>query len=218
MSNFLVAIDGPAGSGKSTISENISARCGFIHIDTGSMYRAITLYAINNNLVLDDPNSYSFIDKINIRLSGDKIYLDGKDITRDIRNRHVTENVSLVSSISIVREKLVCLQKKLAIGKIVMDGRDIGSVVLPNANLKIFLTAESKIRAYRRLKEKNETINETDLIVEEKNIKRRDELDSNRVNSPLVVPAGAIIIDTTKLNIEEVTNKIIDLINERLNK
>jgi len=213
--DFLISIDGPAGSGKSTICSIIAKKLGFVHVDTGSMYRCVTYYAILHHLNLDDENSYSFIDNISIRLDGLKIYLDGIDISEEIRSKEVTDNVSKVSSISYVRKKLVALQKKLAHGNVIMDGRDIGTKVMPNADIKIFLTADSKIRAIRRLKQKNIAIDDITLQNEEENIIRRDRKDSTRLDSPLVIPNDAIIIDTTNLELSSVVDKIIEIINNK---
>ena len=151
MNSFQVAIDGPAGSGKSTISKQVCNILGFVHIDTGAMYRAVTLEALNRGLDLEDPNSYNFLDDIAISYENDKILLNGKSVGREIRSQRVADNVSTVAKMPVVRHKMVELQQKAAqTGKIIMDGRDIGYVVLPNANVKIFLTASVEERAKRR--------------------------------------------------------------------
>ena len=138
MDNFQVAIDGPAGSGKSTISKKVCSILGFAHIDTGAMYRAVTLEALNRGVDLEDPNSYDFLDEISIIYENDKILLNGKSVGREIRSTRVADNVSTVAKMAVVRHKMVELQQKAAQhGKIIMDGRDIGYVVLPNANVKI---------------------------------------------------------------------------------
>ena len=154
MDNFQVAIDGPAGSGKSTISKKVCSILGFVHIDTGAMYRAVTLEALNRGVDLEDPNSYDFLDEISIIYENDKILLNGKSVGREIRSTRVADNVSTVAKMAVVRHKMVELQQKAAQhGKIIMDGRDIGYVVLPNANVKIFLTASVEERAKRRFLE-----------------------------------------------------------------
>jgi len=216
--NFLISIDGPAGSGKSTICELIAKRLGFTHIDTGSMYRAVTLYALNKKLDLNDEKIYDFIDNIEITQVLENIYLNGKDITKEIRSKKVTENVSLVSSFTVVRKRLVRLQKELAHGLIIMDGRDIGSVVLPHADIKIFLTADSKTRAFRRLLQKNIIVTEESLEKEEANLNVRDKYDSTRSDSPLVIPKNAIIIDATNRTIDQVVTQIIEIILEKRGK
>jgi cytidylate kinase len=154
MRNFQVAIDGPAGSGKSSICEIVSKKIGFTHIDTGAMYRAVTLEAMRRDIDLGDESQYNFIDSINLIYKNDKTLLEGEDVSDEIRSVPVTRNVSLVSSLKRVRAKMVDLQRESAKhGYVLMDGRDIGTVVLPNEDCKIFLTATPEERAKRRLKE-----------------------------------------------------------------
>jgi len=216
MKEFHVAIDGPAGSGKSTISSLVAKRLNWTHIDTGAMYRAVTLWAINNKINLNNEDEYKFLDKIKISYVNDKIYLEGKNVSKDIRSEEVTKNVSLVSSFPYVRKKMVDLQRKATEGiNVVMDGRDIGTVVLPNANLKVFLTANVEERAKRRYEENllkgvNKDIRE---VIEE--IKIRDKKDSTREESPLKKAEDAIVLDTTYLTIEQVVEKIIILIEKK---
>ena len=218
MDNFQVAIDGPAGSGKSTISKQVCNILGFVHIDTGAMYRAVTLEALNRGVDLEDPNSYDFLDDITISYENDKIFLNGKSVGREIRSTRVAENVSTVAKIAVVRHKMVELQQKAAQkGRIIMDGRDIGYVVLPNADVKIFLTASVEERARRRFLEnqahgKEETYEE---ILE--GIIARDYKDSHRDLNPLRQASDAILLDTTNLNIDEVVMEIVRIIKERLN-
>ena len=210
MSGFKLAIDGPAGSGKSTISKLIAKRLGWTHIDTGAMYRAVTLEAIELGIDLNQEASYLFLESIRIHYDNDKIYINDRDVTEDIRNNKVTNNVSLVSSFPYVRSKMVELQKEAAQnGNIIMDGRDIGTVVLPKADLKIFLTAHLEERAKRRYQE---TINKgksanIDKLIED--IEIRDQKDSTRKESPLKKADDAEEIDTTNLSIEQVVEKII---------
>lgn len=216
MKEFHVAIDGPAGSGKSTISSLVAKRLNWTHIDTGAMYRAVTLWAINNKINLNNEDEYTFLDNIKISYVNDKIYLEGKNVSKDIRSEEVTKNVSLVSSFPYVRNKMVDLQRKAAEGiNVVMDGRDIGTVVLPNANLKVFLTANVEERAKRRYEEnilKGVTKDIRDVIEE---IKIRDKKDSTREESPLKKAEDAIVLDTTYLTIEQVVDKIIILIEKK---
>lgn len=218
MDNFQVAIDGPAGSGKSTISKQVCNILGFVHIDTGAMYRAVTLEALNRGVDLENPNSYYFLDEITISYENDKIFLNGKSVGREIRSTRVAENVSTVAKMAVVRHKMVELQQKAAQnGRIIMDGRDIGYVVLPNANVKIFLTASVEERARRRFFEnqshgKEETYEE---ILE--SIIARDYKDSHRDLNPLRQASDAILLDTTNLNIDEVVMEIVRIIKERLN-
>lgn len=214
MAEFQVAIDGPAGSGKSTISKLIADKLKMTHIDTGAMYRAVTLIAIESHIDLNDEKAYDFLESIEISYKEDKIFVNDRDVTEEIRSKEVTNNVSLVSSFPYVRRKMVDLQKQTAEkGRVIMDGRDIGTVVLPNANIKIFLTAKVEERAKRRQLEKINKGHNVDLdkLVEE--IKTRDQKDSTRKESPLKKADDAIEIDTTNLDINQVVEKIIGLIN-----
>lgn len=154
MENFQVAIDGPAGSGKSSISELVATKLGFVHVDTGAMYRAVTLEALRRKIDLNNEAEYSFVDSIEIVYINDKTFLNHEDVSEEIRSLEVTRNVSLVSSYKAVRDKMVQFQRLSAKnGYVLMDGRDIGTTVLPNADVKIFLTASPEERAKRRLKE-----------------------------------------------------------------
>lgn len=212
MKNFQVAIDGPAGSGKSTISKLVAKKLNFNHIDTGAMYRAVTLEALNRNIDINNEEEYNFLKDIKVEYSNDLILLNGVDVSKEIRSSKVTSNVSAVSKLKVVREAMVDIQKQVAsVGCVLMDGRDIGYVVLPNANVKIFLTASIEERAKRRCAENNEDF---EAIKEE--IRERDFKDSNREISPLKQANDAILIDTTSLSIDEVIEKIINLINERV--
>lgn len=217
MDNFQVAIDGPAGSGKSTISKKVCDLLGFVHIDTGAMYRAVTLEALNRGIDLENPNEYSFLEEIEIIYENDKIYLNGKSVGREIRSTRVADHVSTVAKMAVVRQKMVKIQQKAALhGRIVMDGRDIGYVVLPNADVKIFLTASVEERAKRRYKESQLAgrCEKYEDILE--NIKSRDFKDSNRELNPLRQAEDAILLDTTNLNIDQVVEEIVKIINERL--
>lgn len=217
MQNFQVAIDGPAGSGKSTISKIVCEALGFIHIDTGAMYRAVTLEALDLGIDLEDENAYKFLDDISIVYEHDKIFLNGKPVGREIRSTRVAQNVSTVAKMRIVREKMVELQQKAAsTGLILMDGRDIGTVVLPKADIKIFLTASVEERAKRRHKENQEAGRESNYDEVLESIKSRDFKDSNRELNPLRQASDAILLDTTNLNIEQVSAKIIEIIKEKI--
>ncbi len=210
--NYQVAIDGPAGSGKSSISKILADRLQFNHIDTGAMYRAVTLEALSRGIDLEN-DSYQFVLDISIEYRDNKILLNGKDVSEEIRSQEVSRNVSEVSTKSIVREQMATLQRKAASsGNIIMDGRDIGYHVLPEANLKIFLNASVEERASRRYKELIRSGIETDLETIKKEIIRRDNLDSTRTLNPLKKAEDAIEIDTTSLSMEEVIEKIIELI------
>lgn len=212
--NFQVAIDGPAGSGKSSISKIIAERLGFSHIDTGAMYRAVTLEALNRKIDLTN-DDYLFIKEIKIEYKNNSIFLNGKNVDVEIRSEAVTQNVSEVSTKKIVRESMADLQRQAASqGNIIMDGRDIGYYVLPNANVKIYLNASVEERALRRYKELIRSGNETDLETIKQEIIRRDNLDSTRELNPLKKAEDAIEIDTTNLSMEEVIDKITGLINK----
>ncbi len=218
MDNFKVAIDGPAGSGKSSISSIISEKLGFTHIDTGAMYRAITLEALKRKIDINNENEYDFLNEINIIYKDGKTYLNDKDVSEDIRKEDVTNNTSTVASIKKVRDKMLLFQRESAkFGKIIMDGRDIGTVVLPDANLKIFLTADAKVRAKRRCIENEQKGIESDYNTILNEIKLRDYKDSHREIAPLKKASDAIMLDTSNLTIDEVVNKIIDLIEKRDN-
>ncbi|MBQ9448473.1 MAG: (d)CMP kinase [Acholeplasmatales bacterium] len=213
MRNFVVAIDGPAGSGKSSISTIVSQRTGFTHVDTGAMFRAVTLYALENNIKLDDENAYGFLDDLKLIFKNDHTYLNGRDVSNEIRTDIITNNVSTVAKIARVREKMIEYERESAKeGLILMDGRDIGTVVLPNADLKVFLTASKEERAKRRLKENLERGIETTYEQVLEDIIARDYKDSHRAIAPLRCPEDAIVLDTTDLTIEQVVEKLIELI------
>ncbi|MDE6946894.1 MAG: (d)CMP kinase [Anaeroplasmataceae bacterium] len=217
MKNFVVALDGPAGSGKSSISKLVAQELGFTHIDTGAMYRAVTLEALKRKIDIENESAYEFLKETSIIYKDNTIYLNGEDVSEEIRTREVTNMVSTCCKFSFVRELMVQYQRESArYGKVIMDGRDIGTVVLPHADLKVFLTATPEVRAKRRFDENQEKgiTTEYETILEE--IKIRDYKDSHREIAPLKKAKDAIQIDTTYMSIEEVSNKIIELINERL--
>ena len=212
--NFTVAIDGPAGSGKSTIAKIVCKELGFTHIDTGAMYRAVGLYAINKGVDINDEEGINAIlDEIDIKYVDGKIFLNGEDVSGLIRTPIVSAAASKVSSYKLVRVKLVYLQQKASEnGMYILDGRDIGYKVLPNANLKVFLTASIECRAERRFKE----LPDANLEEIKEQIRIRDHNDSTRKESPLKMADDAILVDTTEMTIEQVSNKIISLIKERM--
>lgn len=215
MSKYVqVAIDGPASAGKSTVAKILAKKMGYIYCDTGAMYRVVTLFALENNLSLDQPSelvkeldnlvmTFDYVDGLQ------HVYANGIDVTNDIRMPDVTNQVSKVAAIKEIREELVNRQKAISNSQnIVMDGRDIGTVVLPNADLKIFLVASVKERAERRYKENIKKGIMTSLDELQKEIEDRDYYDSHRKESPLVQASDAIKVDTTGLSIEEVVNVI----------
>lgn len=211
MENLIVAIDGPAGSGKSTIAKLIAKKYNFTYIDTGAMYRMITLYLLQQNIDFEDLKEIENVlnNHINLDMKENKFFLNNKDVSQEIREPIISENVSKVASIKIVRDNLVSLQRKIASNKnVILDGRDIGTVVFPNAQVKIFLIASVEERANRRYKEfleKNISISYEEVL---KSLKERDFIDSTRKESPLVKAKDAIELDTTNLNLQEVVDFI----------
>ena len=214
-----IAIDGPAGSGKSTTAKYLAEKLDFLHINTGSMYRAIAYKCIKHNIDLEDSISLNnLLNSTKLQFDDNQagsLHMDGKDISTAIRTKTVTDYVSLVSSIQSVRNYLVMCQRNMSQDlNVVLEGRDIGTVVFPKADYKFFLIADIEERAMRRKKELNELGNEislNDLILE---ISERDRKDSNRKYSPLKKAKDAIEIDTTGLTIEQQVNSIAKIINK----
>lgn len=221
--NITIAIDGPASSGKSTVAKLIAKERNLIYIDTGAMYRALTLKAKNTNVSYDNESDlYNLLieTEIDFIKSGDnqRVLLDGYDVTNEIRETVISNNVSEVSSHRDVRAEMVSRQQKLAGQKnVVMDGRDIGTVVLKEATLKIFLEASAHERARRRFEENKERGIDSKFETILSDIQRRDNFDSTRIESPLKKAEDAIVIDSTKLSIEEVKDQILYLLNKKLN-
>ena len=220
MTAINIALDGPAAAGKSTIAKRVAAKLGMIYVDTGAMYRAITYYYLNHQSTFT--NFSDMMANIQIELKydvqkGQRVFLQNEDVTDYLRENDVTQNVSYVSSQEEVRQFLVKSQQRLAIKKgIVMDGRDIGTTVLPNAELKIYMVASVEERAMRRLKDNEMRGIESTYDQLVKDIAERDAYDMNRDISPLRKAADAIEIDTTGLSIEEVTEQIISLANKAI--
>ena len=211
----IITLDGPSGAGKSTIAKLVAKKLSFKYLDTGAMYRAVTLYMIKHNINIDNNNEViSALNNLNINFDNDgRIYLDNEDVTDAIRSIEVVNLVSKVSSISVVRQNMVSLQRKIAEGgNYVVDGRDIGSVVFPNSKYKFYMDASLDERAKRRHAE--EISKGKNITYEEvrESIRKRDEFDSNREDSPLVVPENANIIDTTSMTIDDVVEKITNVI------
>ncbi|NLT01319.1 MAG: (d)CMP kinase [Acholeplasmataceae bacterium] len=215
--NWQIAIDGPAGSGKSTIAQAVAKELQFEHIDTGAMYRAVTLKALQLKINLENEEEFNFLEDTKIDFERQKIYLDNQDVSKAIRSLEVTNHVSLVSKYGYVRKKMVALQQFFAANKnVIMDGRDIGTVVLPHANLKIYLNANVEERARRRMKERLEqNQGNGDLETTIKEIIERDTKDSTRLISPLKKADDAIEIDSSNLSVECVVKKIMSLVFER---
>ena len=210
---MIIAIDGPAGSGKSTIAKLIAEDLELVYLDTGAMYRLVTLKALNDGILGNLDKIIKILDNLNIDIKENGFYLDDIDVGEEIRKPVVSENVSDIAAIREVREKMVDLQRKFSESKnVILDGRDIGTVVFPNADVKIFLVADAKERANRRYKElvgKGENVRIEEIY---ENILKRDEIDSTRKESPLKKADNAIEVDTTSKNIEEVKNEILNII------
>ena len=215
---MIIAIDGPAGSGKSTIAKLIAEDLGLVYLDTGAMYRLVTLKALNDGILGNLDKIIKMLDNLNIDIKENGFYLDDIDVSEEIRKPVVSENVSDIAAIREVREKMVDLQRKFSESKnVILDGRDIGTVVFPNADVKIFLVADAKERANRRYKElvaKGENVRIEEIY---ENILKRDEIDSTRKESPLKKADNAIEVDTTSKNIEEVKNKILNIVRKKIN-
>ncbi len=210
-----IAMDGPAGSGKSTVARRIAAELGLLYIDTGAMYRGITLKALRQGISLYDETALGRLARetsLEFKEMPDgsqHLFMDGEDVSEEIRSMPVNDGVSLVAAVKEVRTALLEIQQKLgARGGVVMDGRDIGTVVLPRAEWKFFLTASSLERARRRWRELKAKGLNVSLAEIEANISRRDEIDSNRKVNPLRPAADAIHLDTTEMGIEEVVDWI----------
>lgn len=212
---LIIAIDGPAGSGKSTTAKLLAKKLGYLYIDTGAMYRAVTLYAIKNNLLDDEKKIIDLANQLNIQLKFEngqtKVSVNGKDVTEEIRSLEVNQNVSPVSKIEGVRKILVQKQKQMGKnGGVVMEGRDITTVVFPNADVKIYLTASIDERARRRALEFAQKGQQVDIEQVKQNILERDRIDSSRDVSPLTKSPDAVEIDTSHLSIEQQVEQILE--------
>ena len=219
---MVIAIDGPAASGKTITAKLIAEKLGFKHLDTGAMYRAIALYFIRNKITKFDDSSYlqSILETINIEysFSNNLIILNGEDVSDRIRKADIADNVSKISSVKLVRKYLVQIQQNISTNKnIVVEGRDIGTVVFPNAEIKIFLFADLNSRVKRRYAQLSTFDSKIDKNEIEKSIIKRDRMDSTRLDSPLIRASDALEIDTTNLTIEEQTEKILKIIKRKIN-
>ncbi len=215
MEYIQIAIDGPAGAGKSTIAKLVAKNLGYIYVDTGSMYRAITLKAMKLGIDLHDERAFDFIENTTFEFKSYALYMDGADVSHKIRETEVSNNVSLISAYYSVRKSLVIFQKQFATNNnIVMDGRDIGYKVLPNAKYKFYLTATIEKRALRRHLDNLERNIISDMTVIEEEIKRRDYLDTTRMHSPLKPAIDAVVLDTSDLSIEQVVSIITKKVRE----
>ena len=222
MKYLSVAVDGPAGSGKSTITKMVASKLGFNYVDTGALYRTLTYSFLKHNLTeLDNEKITKILDTIDLRVDYEDgkqiVYLNNENVENNIRTAEVSKYTSLFATSSLVRDFLIDTQRNLALSNnIIMDGRDIASVVLPNADVKIFLTASVEERAKRRFLEFQEK-NSSTLTLEEvaEEIRKRDYQDENRKVAPLIKVPEAVLLDTTTMTIEEVVEKITNLIKEK---
>ncbi|UOR12447.1 (d)CMP kinase [Halobacillus amylolyticus] len=216
-----IAIDGPAAAGKSTVAKRVAHQLSYIYIDTGAMYRSLTLKAITKEIDLDNGGQLGdLLRETDIELTqredGQHVFLDGEDVSLDIRTNEVTSHVSFVAKHRKVREEMVKRQQELVKERgVVMDGRDIGTHVIPDAEVKIFMIASVEERAERRHKENTEKGFDSDLEQLKMEIRKRDEIDSKRETAPLVKAKDAIEVDTTSLSIEEVVNKIVTIVHQK---
>ncbi|MBZ4044161.1 (d)CMP kinase [Flavobacterium hibisci] len=225
MRNITIAIDGFSSTGKSTLAKQLASKLAYVYVDTGAMYRAVALYAMNNNFIKADFfDKQALIDslpkiqlefKYNADLGFAEMYLNGENVEKQIRTIEVSSFVSKVAEVSEVRSKLVEQQQEMGTNKaIVMDGRDIGTVVFPTAELKIFMTASAETRAQRRfneLQQKGDNVSYEEVL---KNVVERDYIDTHREDSPLIIADDAIEIDNSFLNKEEQFAAVLELVNE----
>ncbi len=222
--SFVVAIDGPAATGKGTIANLIAKKFGFLNIDTGAMFRSVTLAMLRKNVKIDDKKSIKeLLDNIQIELipKDDEllVLLNGEDVSKEIRTKKVNDFISEVSMLPIVRTKLLNLQREIANGKnVVMEGRDIGTTVFPNADVKIYLDASAEERARRRVRQNAEKgiVSSYEEVLE--SVKNRDKLDSEREISPLRKADDAILIDGTSMSVDELAETTFKIIEEKFNK
>ena len=217
-----IAIDGPAGAGKSSISKVVANELGYLYIDTGAMYRGVTWAVLDSHVdVKNQKDVESLLPSLDLTLeptaNACKVFVKGQDVTDLIRQQQINENVSTIASYKGVREYLVERQQAMAaVGGVILDGRDIGSVVLPKAELKIYLTASVDARAKRRWLEVQGTSNGQSLEDIKNNVESRDEMDKNRDESPLVCVEDAIVVDSSNMTFDETVEHILHLVQERI--
>jgi len=216
-----IAVDGPAGAGKSTVAKKLAEKLGYSYIDTGAMYRAVAYCALEKGVNLDSPEELGrLVESMDLELNYDAngltVLCNGVDITDKIRTQRVSQTVSVVAKVPAVRVRLVEMQRKMAAkGGVIMDGRDIGSYVLPDAQLKLFITASLEQRTMRRLKELEAQGCSLDFEELKQEIKKRDTIDASREMAPLTKAEDAVLVDTTDLSIEEVTEHILNIYRQR---
>lgn len=219
MSDMVVAIDGPAGTGKSSVSRGLARALGARYLDTGAMYRIVTLGVLRSGVPLDDPAAIAAVEvpvSVGYDPDEDRAYLGDEDVSAEIRGDRVTGAVSAVSAVPEVRTRLVALQRELAAGagNVVVEGRDIGTVVLPGADVKIFLTASAETRARRRNDQNVAAGAADDYEGVLADVRRRDHLDSTRATSPLRAAEDALVVDTSEMTQHEVVAHLLDLVHE----
>lgn len=217
---YVIAIDGPSATGKGSTAKLLARLLSIVYVDTGAMYRACAYYFITNNIEINEENAKKHMDEIDVKIdykdSNLVVLLNGLDITKYIRTPEMSMGASDISKICFVRDRLVDMQRKMGQDtSIVMEGRDIGSVVFPNADLKVYLDADSTVRAIRRKKDLEKLGQCLTLEEVQKDVEKRDFQDMNRENSPLVKASDAILIDTTNMSVEEVADRIIELLKEK---
>ena len=217
-----VAVDGPAGAGKSSISKIVAKKLGYLYIDTGAMYRSVTWAVLHNHIDVHNQKAVeALLPELDLTMEPSedscKVFIAGEDITDYIRTPQVNNAVSIVASYKGVRQYLVERQRLMAeAGGVILDGRDIGSVVLPNAELKIYLTASVEARAMRRYLEVKGTVNEQTLEDIKESVMQRDDMDKNRKESPLIQVEDAVLVDSSKMTFDETVEHILHLVQERI--
>lgn len=217
-----VAVDGPAGAGKSSISKIVAKKLGYLYIDTGAMYRSVTWAVLHNHIDVNNQKAVeALLPKLDLTMEASddscKVFIAGQDVTDFIRTPQVNNAVSIVASYKGVRQYLVERQRLMAeAGGVILDGRDIGSVVLPNAELKIYLTASVEARAMRRYLEVKGTVNEQPLEDIKDSVMQRDDMDKNRKESPLIQVEDAVLVDSSEMTFDETVEHILHLVQERI--
>ena len=217
-----VAVDGPAGAGKSSISKIVAKKLGYLYIDTGAMYRSVTWAVLHNHIDVNNQKAVeALLPELDLTMEASddscKVFIAGQDVTDFIRTPQVNNAVSIVASYKRVRQYLVERQRLMAeAGGVILDGRDIGSVVLPNAELKIYLTASVEARAMRRYLEVKGTVNEQTLEDIKDSVMQRDDMDKNRKESPLIQVEDAVLVDSSEMTFDETVEHILQLVQERI--
>ena len=217
-----VAVDGPAGAGKSSISKIVAKKMGYLYIDTGAMYRSVTWAVLHNHIDVNNQKAVeALLPELDLTMEANddscKVFIAGQDVTDFIRTPQVNNAVSIVASYKGVRQYLVERQRLMAeAGGVILDGRDIGSVVLPNAELKIYLTASVEARAMRRYLEVKGTVNEQTLEDIKDSVMQRDDMDKNRKESPLIQVEDAVLVDSSEMTFDETVEHILHLVQERI--